>query len=64
LRSRYAKLLAVNREELEKRIDEILSKKARGEKLAKQEEKILAYGYYAADRRRSVAVWVRPGKKD
>jgi hypothetical protein len=53
----------VNRGGLEKRVDEILMKRARGEKLTKQEEKILAYGYYAADRR-SVAVRVKPRKKD
>jgi hypothetical protein len=62
-RGRSVKLLAANRGEFEKRVDEMLMKRARGEKLTKQEVKILAYGYYAADRR-SVAVRVKPRKKD
>ena len=41
----------MDEKELEERVDEILLKRTRGEKLTKQEEKILAYGYYAADRR-------------
>ncbi len=49
----------MNHEELEKRIDEILLKQTRGERLTKQEEKILAYGYYAAVRQ-PTTVWVRP----
>jgi hypothetical protein len=48
----------MTREELEERVDEILLKRTRGEKLTRQEEKILAYGYYAA-RNRSAAVRVR-----
>lgn len=52
----------MDRKELEKRVDEILLKQARGEKLTKQEERILAYSYYAA-RSRSVTMWVRPRKK-
>ncbi len=48
----------MTRKELEERVDEILLKRTRGEKLTKQEEKILAYCYYAA-RNRSAAVRVR-----
>ena len=48
----------MTREELEERVDEILLKRTRGEKLTRQEEKILAYGYYAA-RNRSTTVRVR-----
>ncbi len=48
----------MTREELEERVDEILLKRTRGEKLTRQEEKILAYGYYAA-RNRSAAVRMR-----
>ena len=52
----------MTREELEQRTDEILLKRARGEKLTKQEEKILAYGYYAArNRSDTVSMWVRRG---
>ena len=52
----------MNHEELEKRVDDILLKRTRGEKLTKQEEKILAYGYYAAGRR-STVVRVRPPRE-
>jgi hypothetical protein len=38
----------VTREELEREVDRVLLKQAAGEKLTKREEKILAYGYYAA----------------
>ena len=38
----------MNRKELEVEVDRILVNKARGEKLTKREERILAYGYYAA----------------
>ncbi len=38
----------MNRKELEVEVDRILLKKARGEKLTRREERILAYGYYAA----------------
>jgi hypothetical protein len=48
----------MTREELEQRVDEILLKRTRGEKLTRQEEKILAYGYYAA-RNRPGAVRLR-----
>lgn len=48
----------MDKRELEERMDEILLKRTRGEKLTKQEQKILAYGYYAADRR-SVRIQVR-----
>lgn len=48
----------MDKRELEERVDEILLKRTRGEKLTKQEQKILAYGYYAADRR-SVRIQVR-----
>lgn len=48
----------MTREELEQRVDEILLKRTRGEKLTRQEEKILAYGYYAA-RNRSGPVRIR-----
>jgi hypothetical protein len=54
--------MAMNRKELEERVDEILLKQTRGEKLTKQEEKILAYGYYAA-RSRSTTIRVRPRRK-
>jgi hypothetical protein len=48
----------MDKRELEERVDEILLKRTRGEKLTKQEQKILAYGYYAADRR-SIRIQVR-----
>ncbi len=48
----------MDEKELEERVDEILLKRTRGEKLTKREEKILAYGYYAAERR-SVRIRVR-----
>ncbi len=38
----------MNRKELEVEVDRILLKEARGEKLTKREELILAYAYYAA----------------
>ena len=57
------KLPSMNRKELEERVDEILLKRTRGEKLTKQEEKILAYGYYAADRR-SVRIRVRKRQEE
>jgi len=38
----------MNRKELEVEVDRILLNKARGKKLTKREERILAYGYYAA----------------
>ena len=38
----------MNRKELEVEVDRILLKKTRGEKFMRREERILAYGYYAA----------------
>lgn len=43
--------IVMNKRELEERVDEILLKQARGEKLTKREETILAYTYYAARHR-------------
>ncbi|CAA9452889.1 MAG: hypothetical protein AVDCRST_MAG37-2570 [uncultured Rubrobacteraceae bacterium] len=48
----------MTREELEERVDEILLKRTRGEKLTRKEEKILAYTYYAA-RNRSDTIRIR-----
>ena len=50
----------MDEKELEERVDQILLKRTRGEKL---EEKILAYGYYAADRR-SVRIRVRKRQEE
>jgi hypothetical protein len=52
----------MNRKELEERVDEILLKRTRGEKLTRQEEKILAYTYYAASQRRT-SIRLRPRKR-
>ena len=38
----------MTRKKLEAEVDRILLKKARGEKLSEQEQRILAYSYYAA----------------
>ena len=57
------KTTAMDKRELEERVDEILLKRTRGEKLTKQEQKILAYGYYAADRR-SVRIQVRKRQEE
>jgi hypothetical protein len=57
-----AKLSSMNRKELEERVDEILLKRTRGEKLTRQEEKILAYTYHAASQRRTI-VRMRPRRK-
>ena len=38
----------MNRKKLEAEVDRILLKRARGEKLSEQEQRILAYSYYAA----------------
>jgi hypothetical protein len=38
----------MNRKELEVEVERLLLKKARGNKLTKREELILAYGHYAA----------------
>jgi hypothetical protein len=53
----------MDEKELEERVDQILLKRTRGEKLTKQEEKILAYGYYAADRQ-SVRIRVRKRQEE
>ena len=53
----------MDKKELEERVDEILLKRTRGEKLTKQEQAILAYGYYAADRR-SVRIRVRKRQEE
>jgi hypothetical protein len=53
----------MDKRELEERVDEILLKRTRGEKLTKQEQKILAYGYYAADRR-SVRIQVKKRQEE
>ena len=57
-----AKLSSMNRKELEERVDEILLKRTRGEKLTRQEEKILAYTYHAASQRRTI-VRMRPRRE-
>ncbi len=57
------KTTAMDKKELEERVDEILLKRTRGEKLTKQEQTILAYGYYAADRR-SVRIRVRKRQEE
>ena len=52
----------MDRKELEERVDEILLKRTRGDKLTKQEEKILAYTYHAAGQRKT-SIWLRPPKQ-
>ncbi len=44
----------MNNKEIEERVDEILLKQTRGEKLTDQEETILAFTYYAARNQRTV----------
>ena len=44
----------MDNKEIEKRVDEMLLKQARGEKLTDQEETILAFTYYAARSQRTV----------
>lgn len=44
----------MNDKEIEERVDEILLKQTRGEKLTEQEETILAFTYYAARSQRTV----------
>ena len=44
----------MNNKEIEERVDEILLKQTRGEKLTDQEETILAFTYYAARSQRTV----------
>ena len=53
----------MNDKEIEERVDEILLKQTRGEKLTQQEETILAYAYYAARSQRTV-VRVDPQYRD
>ncbi|CAA9406946.1 MAG: hypothetical protein AVDCRST_MAG78-155 [uncultured Rubrobacteraceae bacterium] len=52
----------MNRKELEERVDEILLKRTRGEKLSRQEQKILAYTYHAAGQRKT-SIWLRSWKQ-
>ncbi|MDP9455227.1 MAG: hypothetical protein M3Q60_05425 [Actinomycetota bacterium] len=44
----------MNSKEIEERVDEILLKQTRGEKLTDGEETILAFAYYAARGQRTV----------
>ena len=44
----------MNNKEIEERVDEILLKQTRGERLTDQEETILAFTYYAARTQRTV----------
>lgn len=53
----------MNEKEIEERVDEILLKQTRGEKLTQQEETILAYAYYAARSQRTV-IRVDPSYRD
>ena len=46
----------MNETEIARRVEEILSKRDRGEKLTAQEETVLAYAYYAARQQRMVFV--------
>ncbi len=46
----------MNEKEITARVEEILLKRDRGEKLTAQEETILAYAYYAARQQRMVFV--------
>lgn len=52
----------MNEKEISERVEEILRKKDRGEKLTSQEETILAYAYYAA--REQKMAFVVPPKPD
>lgn len=49
----------MNETEIRARVEEILDKRDRGEKLSQKEETILAYAHYAAGEQR-VRVWVDP----
>jgi hypothetical protein len=49
----------VREEEIQARVEEILRKRDRGERLTEREQTILAYAYYAAGEQR-VRVWVDP----
>lgn len=53
----------MNNKEIEERVDGILLKQTRGEKLTDQEETILAFTYYAARSQRTV-VKVDPQYRD
>ena len=53
----------MNNKEIEERVDGILLKQTRGEKLTDQEETILAFTYYAARSQRAV-VKVDPQYRD
>lgn len=44
----------MNNKEIEERVDEILLKQTRGEKLTDGEETVLAFAYYAARSQRTV----------
>ena len=46
----------MNEKEISQRVEEILRKKDRGERLTSQEETILAYAYYAAREQRMTFV--------
>ena len=46
----------MNEKEIAERVEEILAKRDRGERLTLQEETILAYAYYAARQQRMVFV--------
>jgi hypothetical protein len=46
----------MNEKEISQRVEEILRKKDRGERLTSQEETILAYAYYAAREQRMAFV--------
>jgi len=49
----------MNEKEISQRVEEILRKKDRGERLTSQEETILAYAYYAAREQRMAFVVLR-----
>ena len=53
----------MNDKEIEERVDEILLKQTRGEKLTDQEETVLAFAYYAARGQRTV-IRVDPRYRD
>jgi hypothetical protein len=46
-------------EEIRERVEEILLKRDLGDDLTPQEERILAYAYYAAGEQ-ALRIWVRP----
>ncbi len=54
----------MNPKELEERVDEILLKRTRGEKLTQQEENILAYSYYTSDRQSRRLFRIRREEED